>query len=242
MGGRRERKETITRRNGGDNPTDWARAGAPGVKVWMKITAITPQKRHPERVNVHVDGAFRLALAAEIAWGALHVGDEVSEEVLSRLEQRDHSWKAREAALSLLSFRSRSAVELRRRLERKDFPPEVAEQCVAELVERGLVDDDAFAETWVRDRVRLRPQGKRRLVQELRAKGVDSEAAHEAVGEVLEAEEVSDTELALAAAAKWRPRAGEDPARARRRLHGFLARRGFSGEAIRAAMEQYTPR
>lgn len=208
----------------------------------MRITAITPQKRHSERVNVQVDGAFRLALAAEIARGALHVGDTVTEAALRTLEERDGAWKAREAALALLSFRPRAAAELRRRLERKGFDPEVAEQAVAELAERGLVDDGAFAEMWVRDRVRLRPQGRRRLAQELRAKGVGAEAAHAAIGEVFEAEEVSETELALAAAARWRPRAGEDPARARRRLHGFLARRGFGGEAIRAALEELAPR
>jgi hypothetical protein len=32
----------------------------------MKITAILPQRLHPERVNVHVDGEFRLGLAAEL--------------------------------------------------------------------------------------------------------------------------------------------------------------------------------
>lgn len=204
----------------------------------MKVTAITPQQRHAERVNVHVDGAFRLALPADVVWGALHVGDTVSEATLRELEARDLAWRAREAALGLLGYRPRTAAELRRRLERKEFPPEIAARCVADLVEHGLVDDTAFAQTFVRDRVRLRPKGRRLLVQELRAKGVDADAAHDAVAEVLDEAEVSETELARAAAERWRPRAGEDPARARRRLHGFLARRGFGGDAIRAVLEE----
>lgn len=205
----------------------------------MKITAIEPQRHHLERVNVHVDGAFRLALAQEIVFrAALRVGDSVTEPRLQELEREDLRWKARESALNLLSFRARTAVELRRRLRRKEFPEEVVEDCVTELVEKGLVDDSAFAEVFVRDRVRLRPKGKRRLVQELRAKGVDADTAAEAVGDVMEREEVTDLELARAAASKWSPRPGEDPQRARRRLYGFLARRGFGGDAVRQLMDE----
>lgn len=203
----------------------------------MKVTAIKPQKRHPERVNVHVDGEFRLALAAEIAYGApLRVDEEVTEKLLRELEHEDRYWKAREAALNLLSYRARTAVELRRRLRGKGYEDEVAERCVQELLDRGLVDDASFAEMFTRDRVKLRPRGLRRLVQELRAKGVDAKTAHAAVDEVWEQEDVSELELARRAAGKWSPRAGEDPQRARRRLYGFLARRGFGGDTVRRVM------
>ncbi|CAN5177043.1 recombination regulator RecX [soil metagenome] len=208
----------------------------------MKITALQPQTRNAERVNLHVDGAFRLALAAEIAYGAhLHVGDSISEATLRELEARDQAWKAREAALVLLSFRPRTAAELRRRLLRKDFPEEIVDSCVTSLVDQGLVNDGAFAEMFVRDRVRLRPKGKHRLVQELRAKGVDPEEAQEAITEVFEREEVAESELARVAAAKWRPRAGEERPKARARLHAFLARRGFGGDAIREVMAEMLP-
>ena len=208
----------------------------------MKITALQPQARDAERVNIHIDGTFRLALAAEIAYGAhLRVGQEITESALQELEARDQAWKAREAALVLLSFRARTGAELRRRLIQKQFPEDIVDRCVAALVEGGLVDDGAFAETFVRDRVRLRPKGRRLLVQELRSKGVDPEEAQEAVAEVFEREDVSETELALAAAAKWRPRAGEDQRKARARLHAFLARRGFGSDAIRSAMTETLP-
>ncbi|HEX8905763.1 MAG TPA: hypothetical protein VF771_13015, partial [Longimicrobiaceae bacterium] len=88
----------------------------------MLITAILPQQFHPERVNVFVGGEFRLGVAAElIAAELLRVGDEVDEERLAALEARDHAWKARDAALSLLSHRARSKTELARRLRRKGF-------------------------------------------------------------------------------------------------------------------------
>ncbi|HEX2093163.1 MAG TPA: regulatory protein RecX [Longimicrobiaceae bacterium] len=205
----------------------------------MKITAIEPQKHNPDRVDVHVDGAFRLTLGAEVAWSArLHVGDEVSEEQLAELERRDQLWRAREAALNLLSFRPRAARELRRRLREREFPEEVVEECLSGLEDAKLVDDSAFAATFVRDRVRFRPRGRRRLAQELRAKGVDADTAHEAIDEVFEDAEVSEVELAREAAAKWSPRPGEERQKARQRFYAYLARRGFGGDAIREVMDE----
>jgi regulatory protein len=204
----------------------------------VKITSIQPQKNHAERLNVHVDGAFRFALAAEVVLTEhLRVGDEISEARIAELEGSDAAWKAREAALVLLSFRPRTAAELRRRLREKGYAPEVADACVERLGELGMVDDSSFAEMFVRDRVRLRPKGKRILAQELRVRGVEGETAQAAIEEVMERENATETDLARQAAVRWRTRPGEDPQSARRRLYAFLARRGFGADAIMPVLD-----
>jgi regulatory protein len=208
----------------------------------MRITAIQPQKLNAERVNVHVDGEFRLALAAELVLTeGVRVGDEVDEGRLAELAAKDGAWKARDAALSLLSHRARSAAELKRRLVRKGVDGETAEKTVDRLDELGMVDDAAFAESFARDRVRLRPRGRTRIARELRAKGVDADVAREAIDGAMEAEGTTDLDLARQAAARWKPRAGEEPRRARNRLHAFLARRGFGGEVIRTIVRERIP-
>jgi regulatory protein len=129
------------------------------------------------------------------------------------------------------------------------------EECLSALIAAGLVDDGEFAVAFVRDRVRSRPRGARRLVQELRVRGVADEAAREAVDRVLAAGEVSELDLARKAAEGWARRTlgarsvpgasrhDEDPWAVRRRLHAFLARRGFGGETIRVVSgpAQLTP-
>ncbi|HET7275488.1 MAG TPA: hypothetical protein VFI91_10035, partial [Longimicrobiaceae bacterium] len=61
----------------------------------MIITSIKSQKRNPNRVNVHIDGSFRLALGADVLLEAgLHVGDAVSTAELEGLERQDLAWKA----------------------------------------------------------------------------------------------------------------------------------------------------
>ena len=78
--------------------------------------------------------------------------------------------------------------------------------------------------------------------------GVRTEVARAAIDRVFRDEEVSDSEIALEVAEKWAARQSasllealasteRSPERdkARRRLNGFLARRGFRGEAMKDA-------
>jgi regulatory protein len=153
-------------------------------------------------------------------------------------------------ALELLARRPYSRLELRRRLQRRGFPRAVVDSSLAALEARSLLDDRAFARSFVRDRLRLRPRGKRRLSQELREKGLDSSTIEAAVADVFTEQDVREDTLAREAALAWLARQGPEARkafalrgrsperdRATRRLSGFLARRGFGGEAARQAME-----
>jgi SOS response regulatory protein OraA/RecX len=71
---------------------------------------------------------------------------------------------------------------------------------------------------------------------------VDDDTARAAIAQVLEREGATELDLARAAARRWRPRAGEEPAKARARLHAYLARRGFGSETIRTIAAEVLPR
>ena len=206
------------------------------------VTKLEPQRRNPELVDLYLDGELHSAVAFSAVDAArLHSGDTITQEQLERLLADDERWKARHAALSLLSVRARARGELRDRLRRKGFGDAAIEHALAEVARLGFVDDAAFAESWVRDRLTLRPRGARALVHELGRKHVAADVARAAVARVMEAENVSDDELCRAAARRWvqtHPvRVGEDDARRERRLAGFLARRGYRPAAIRSAVD-----
>jgi regulatory protein len=79
-----------------------------------------------------------------------------------------------DAALRFLEVRSRSVVEVRRRLTAAGYRPELVEGAIERLLELGMLDDDAFARLWVESRDRARPRGERALIVELRQKGIDA--------------------------------------------------------------------
>jgi regulatory protein len=215
-----------------------------------KITAI---KRHPrkERVRLYVDGEGepRAELALDLVVRAgLAPGDPLDDATLAPLLREDAVYRARDAALILLSHRSRSRAEIRRRLGRRDVPPGVIDETVAWLEERGYLDDAAFSDAFIRDRLRLRPRGRLGLLSELRRKGVAEATAAAAVDRVLEDEGVDEATLALDAADAWARknrtalrkagRSRDDRERVRRRLYGHLARRGFAPDAVRAGIDR----
>lgn len=167
----------------------------------------------------------------------------LSEAIASREDRSedaaDERERAREAALTLLAARARAHGELGERLKRKGYSPDAVGWACAEMVRLGLLDDSAFSESWVRDRLLLRPKGRRALAAELRAKGVSGEVAAGAIERVMADEAVDERTLCLAAAEKWMRTQGARVADRKvreRRLAGFLARRGFGGGVVRQAL------
>jgi regulatory protein len=212
----------------------------------MTITKLVPQRKNPDLVNVHIDGEFRTAVAyAALNAERLRTGDAVTGEQLERLLAADEKWKAKDAALVLLGVRARARGELAERLRRKGYSDAATAHALQEVDRLGFIDDAAFAESWVRDRLKLRPRGSQALVYELVRKRVAADVARAAVARVMTAAHVNDDELCLAAAAHWAHthtrKPGEDDVRRERRLGGYLARRGYRPGAIRTAIAAALP-
>lgn len=134
---------------------------------------------------------------------------------------------ARGEALRLLGTKARAARDLRNRLARKGHDPTPAAEAIDRLAAVGLVDDEALAETRAQALARADAAGPRAAEHKLRAQGIDARVAGAAVAEAFE--RVDLVERAAAAArkrARALPPTLDQPTR-RRRLYGFLARRGY---------------
>ena len=80
---------------------------------------------------------------------------------------------------------------------------------------------------------------RRRVHQELFKRGVAREVADEAVAEVAEDEGVTDADsIERVARKKWRTLRDVDDETRRRRLYGFLARRGFNSDDVSRVVRQ----
>jgi len=215
------------------------------------IKRLEPLRPRGLRVLVHLDEGepFEVTLEA-LELQRLGVGDPLPPDARRHLLEADADVRVREAALNLLGYRARTRRELKTKLRQKGFDAERIDACLDRLEQRGLLDDEAVAAAFVRDRLRHRPKGKARLVSELRAKGVDVDTASETIDRVFDDEAANDSELASEAAEGWVTRqgakllaalagpAGPERDKAKRRLHGYLSRRGFRGDALTEAMER----
>ncbi len=185
-----------------------------------------------------MDGTlFCVVPAGTVGELCLEVDSRATPEQLRRLEAAASRSAALEQALRLLGYRARSRVELERRLRRSGHPPGAIDAALARCGELGYLDDQAFALFFARDRLNLRPCGRRLLMTELRRKGVAEDAAASAIEEAFAEADLGEAELAHQLAQKrLRSIAGLARPVARRRLTAYLARRGFPPAIIREAV------
>lgn len=145
--------------------------------------------------------------------------------------------QAKDICLRLLTSRPRTRAELEQALRKREVEDAVIEQVLARLDVAGLIDDAAFAETWVRSRHNYQGLARRALAAELRRKGVDESATSAALSTVDgAAEERRARELVRR---KLHMSIGKDETTRIRRLVGMLARKGYpEGLAFRVVREE----
>ncbi len=140
--------------------------------------------------------------------------------------------KALDRALRYLALRARSEAQVRQHLL-KHFPQDAVASVLARLRERGLLDDLAFARTWVQSRLNHKPKSAALLAREMAGRGVPREAIQEALAE-------SDDEAAAAQVARQylRRLPTSDRRESYRKSWDHLRRRGFSASVIRHTLLQ----
>ncbi|HET7357971.1 MAG TPA: regulatory protein RecX [Nocardioidaceae bacterium] len=144
---------------------------------------------------------------------------------------------ARKILLDQLTGQARSRAELESKLAKRRVPDEVAERLLDRFEEVGLVDDRAFARSWVQSRQAGRGLARRALAHELRRKGIDDQVAREALDEVDPDDEVEAARTLVRR--KLRSVQRLDQTTAVRRLSGMLARKGYpAGVAFRVVREE----
>lgn len=133
-------------------------------------------------------------------------------------------------ALKLLSMREHSRLELERKLREHETQEGELAAVLDALAARGFISDERVADSVLHRRAGK--LGASRVKAELQAKGLDEAVVREAV------ETLRDTEVERAREV-WRKKFGQPPtdAKERARQMRFLAARGFSGDAVRRAIE-----
>jgi regulatory protein len=206
------------------------------AQVERIITGLEVQKRSQERVSVYLDGEFAFGLPA-IEAVHLRRGQTLSEAEIAALRALDDVARAVDHAARLLARRPYSRAEIRRSLTARQFAPETVDGALARLESLGYVDDQAFARFWVENRERFRPRSPQALRHELRQKGLAADVIEAALS-ALDARESA----VRAAQEPLRRLRGLTRSEAQNRLGAFLARRGFSYDTAREAIEEILAR
>jgi regulatory protein len=156
----------------------------------------------------------------------------------SGTEPADQQARARQICLQLLTAKARTRAELAAALARRGIDELTAHQILARFGEVGLIDDAAFAESYVHSGHAYRGLGRRALAAQLRRRGVDERTTGEAVAAV---DHTAEEEMARTLVRRRLSGGASiaDEATMVRKLVGMLARRGYpEGMSYRVVREE----
>ena len=209
----------------------------------MKITSITTQKRNNNRVNISIDGRYRFSLDTyQLVELGIKVGIEYAETDLVTLEQESMFGKIYGRALEYCLMRPHSAREVQNYLYHKtrskrdktgELKPGVSSEITVRvferLVEKGYVNDQKFASFWIENRSLNKGISSRKLMAELREKGVSKTIIEDTL---IEAQRSDSEEIQKIITKKLSHYPDE------KKLIAYLARQGFEYNEIKQALDE----
>ena len=211
-----------------------------------KITSIEPQKRRKGRFNIYIDGQFSFALDESLlAKNMLIAGKSLTGDQIEKLIKENEAGKLFDASLRFLSYRPRSEKEVKDFLAKKTARVEnikfteasqspVISQIITRLKQQSFLDDEEFAEWWVKARTSSQPKGPYLIKRELAGKGIDKDIIEKAISKIK-----NQTELGRNVIEKkikiWKKLTNLE---LKKKVYEHLARRGFDSKTINEVIAQ----
>lgn len=213
-----------------------------------QITAITSQKKRPNRVSIFLDGNFAFGLKVESVYeNSLKVGKNLSGEEIEKILKIEELAKLQDIAFRFLNYRPRSEKEIRDHLiakiaqrenikfsQAKESP--LVSTVISKLKKYKFINDLEFAKWFLSSRIRSHQKGLRLITMELKQKGIDED-----VIKSIAKDAGSEKDLALKAVEKkikrWQKLSTTD---FKKKFYQFLLSRGFDYETIRELFEYFS--
>ena len=141
----------------------------------------------------------------------------------------------------MLARRELSEAQIRQRLAKRGESRESIDEAVGRLKAERSIDDERVAGAIARTQAAGRNRGRRRVMQQIEAAGIDKSIAARAVDQVFQD---IDPDALLSASLEKRMRGRERIADDRefQRLFRYLSAQGFEAEKILAHLRKYQPR
>ncbi|MGD0284168.1 MAG: RecX family transcriptional regulator [Candidatus Saccharimonadales bacterium] len=197
----------------------------------MVITDIKQQLRLTDRYSIFIDGRYSLSLSSQkLLELKLFKGQRIDKVQFKELKQVAISDKLYGLVLRYCTSRLRSQKEVELYLERKQIDSKTQTEIIDRLKKLDFINDVSFAKSWINSR-QQRAFSQRRIIQELRQKGVTNEI----IASALSIEDADDSRAIVEVVRKKRQQAKY--ANDDLRLMRYLAQKGFNYANIKRAVK-----
>ncbi len=198
----------------------------------MLVTQVTELTK--SRSKVYIDQEFAFVLyKGELRLYHVKEGIELREEDYRIIMQEVLPKRAKLRAMNLLQGREYTTSQLRTKLQQGFYPPEIIEQAIDYVAGFHYIDDLRYAVDYITYHEDTR--SRRRIEQDLQGKGISATTLEEAWQLWRENGGKQDEQSMIRELLRkkhYDPESETDW-KERQKIYAFLARRGFSPEAIR---------
>lgn len=186
-----------------------------------------------EKIHIYIDGEYRMTCDGNFWFSEKwHKLKEINDEELTELEGAVNSRRAFLSGMNLLGRRAHSKKELLIKLGQK-FDRNAAENAVKKLEELMLIDDEKFAAQYAGELFERKHYAPKRIENELRLKGIDSETARNAVQSL---DKDNNNRIIVLLNSKFKSKLSTEKG-VRQAINGLM-RMGYSYSDIKNALEE----
>ena len=193
----------------------------------MIVTDIKPVTKQKFQIEIDGQPAFVL-YKGELFRYHLEQDREIEECIYTEIVYEILTKRAKLRAMHLLQKMDRTKWELERKLQESGYPQVVVKRALEYVESFHYIDDKRYAAMYIQSQ--KTKKGKARIKMELMRKGISAELIAEVFSET---ENEIDTREAIRSLIEKKCSYSEEmDEKEKRRLYGFLLRRGFSSSDI----------
>lgn len=189
-----------------------------------------------KRVRIFIDGEFAFVLyKGELRRYQLEEGKEIETAEYKEIIGEVLPKRAKLRSMNLLKTRAYTERQLRDKLHQGEYPEDIIEEAVLYVKSFGYINDRQYAQDFAV--YHMENKSRRRIEQDLAAKGISRELIREVMEELAEnGEQPDETAMAkeLLRKKNFNPQIATN--KEKQKLSAFLYRKGFQTDTIRSVL------
>lgn len=191
------------------------------------VQTIEPLSKGRSRIQLD-NGEVWILYRKEMNAYQIRVGTQVTDEVYEAVRSEVLIKRAKKRAMYLLEKMDRTEEQLRKKLLEGEYPKDIVETAIDYVKSFHYVDDTRYADTYIR--LHGGDKSRAKLLMELRSKGISDEIAKVSLDETQEVRDESELIRSILLKKHYSPETATEEEK--RRMYGYLARRGFQSADI----------
>ncbi len=200
----------------------------------MEITSVIPNKKK-KMLSVYIDGHFGFSIH-EDDYLSLNIYEkkEITQEEIDHIKNVVNFRTAKAVAVRYLTLKLRTEAEVASKLISDGFEREIVKKVLEELKSMGYINDELYAQKYIYDRSKLKPQSKRMLKMDLKRRGISDQI----IDSVLENWQIDELSLAESLVRRKFGKYDLEDEKIMKRAYSFLHHRGFDFDTINEAINR----